>query len=265
VVELSSVGAFLPCGRRARYVLFVLLPAYAEAFFDLQLLFARRVTVLSGLPFTRALLEYTNLYVRFGLGRDFDPAHPTWRAYLAGLPDTDDGREWTYRFYLTRRQASAPPATVATVGCFSYARLDGDRIRLHFQNAETDGRSPLGIERRGQRLADLAALFAHVKRTLGQPVQVVGGSWLYNLEAYRRLFPASYLATAHVIDRRFQHMPLWGQFLNRYGELKECMTRQFLERLECQSSSDSLDQCFPFQVLSVKASVLEFYDFYGIS
>ena len=99
MVELSSVGAFLPCGQRARYVLFVLLPAYAKAFFDLQLLFARRVTVLSGLPLTRALLEYTNLYVRFGLGRDFDPAHPTWRAYLAGLPDTDDGREWTYRFY----------------------------------------------------------------------------------------------------------------------------------------------------------------------
>jgi hypothetical protein len=265
VVELSSVGAFLPCGQRARYVLCVLLPAYAKAFFDLQLLFARRVTVLSGLPLTRALLEFTHLYVRFGLGRDFDPDHPTWRAYLAGLPDTDDGREWTYRFYLTRRPASAPPATVATVGCFSYARLDGDRIRLHFQNAETDGRSPLGIERRGQRLADLAALFAHVKRTLGQPVQVVGGSWLYNLEAYRRLFPASYLATAHVT---LFELPVPVQELSPERHVLKStvdVTRQFLERLECQSSSDSLDQCFPFQVLSVKASVLEFYDFYGIS
>jgi len=31
------------------------------------------------------LLDYTNLYVRFGLGRDFDPAHPVWREYLSGL------------------------------------------------------------------------------------------------------------------------------------------------------------------------------------
>ena len=42
------------------------------------------------------------------------------------------------------------------------------------------------------------------------------------------------------------------------------MTRPFLERLERQSSLDSLDQCFPFQVLSVEAPVLEFYAFYGI-
>jgi hypothetical protein len=237
---------------------------YAKAFFDLQLEFAHKVAVLSGLPLARALLEYTNLYVRFGLGRDFDAAHPTWREYLAGLQDTNDNREWTYCFYLKRPDAMTAPIVVATFGCFSYARLSDDRIRLHFQHAETDGHSPLGIERRGQRLADLAALFEHVKRTLPQPLQVVGASWLYNLNAYRRLFPVSYLATAHVIDQRFQHMPLWGQFLDRYGEIKTSMTRPFLERLERQSSVDSLDQCFPFQVLSVEASVTEFYDFYGI-
>jgi hypothetical protein len=42
------------------------------------------------------------------------------------------------------------------------------------------------------------------------------------------------------------------------------MTSSFLGRLERQSSLDSLDQCLPFQVLSVEASVREFYDFYGI-
>lgn len=237
---------------------------YTKAFFDLQLQFADKVAVLSGLPLARVLLEYTNLYARFGLGRDFDPAHPTWREYLAGLQDTNDTREWTYRFYLARPEVIAAPGVVATFGCFSYAQLSGDRIRLHFHNAETDGHSPLGIERLGHRLADLAALFTQIKRTLRQPVQVIGASWLYNLDAYRRLFPASYLATAHVTGHRFQHMPLWGQFVDRHGEIKTSMRRQFLERLERQSSVDSLDQCFPFQVLSLEASVLAFYEFYGI-
>ena len=157
---------------------------YAKAFFDLQLQFAQTVTILSGLPLARALLEYTNLYVRFGLGRDFDPAHPAWQQYLAGLLDTNDIGEWTYRFYSARPEALAAPPTVATFGCFSYARLSGDRIRLHFRNAETDGHSPLAIDRLGQRLADLAALFKHVKRTESQPPQVVGASWLYNLASY---------------------------------------------------------------------------------
>ncbi len=45
---------------------------YAKPFFDLQLEFAHKVTVLSGLPLARALFEYTNFYSRFGSGRDFE-------------------------------------------------------------------------------------------------------------------------------------------------------------------------------------------------
>jgi hypothetical protein len=236
---------------------------YAKAFFDLQLHFARAVAALAGLPLARALLEYTNLYIRFGLGHDFDPAHPVWREYLAGLENGNE-REWTYRLYSNRPEAMAPPGLVATVGCFSYSLLPGDRIRLHFRNSETDGRSPLGIERVDERRADLAALFGHVKRTAPRPGRVVGASWLYNLDAYRRLFPASYVATAQVLTDRFQHMPLWGQFLDRRGEVRDDVTRQFLERLERQSSLHGLEHCFPFQVLRVEAPVTEFYELYGI-
>jgi hypothetical protein len=50
-----------------------------------------------------------------------------------------------------------------------------------------------------------------------------------------------------------------------HGEVKESMTREFLARLERQSSVDGLGQCVPFQVPSVEASVLEFYHFYGLS
>ncbi len=59
-------------------------------------------------------------------------------------------------------------------------------------------------------------------------------------------------------------MPLWGQFLDRHGEIKASMARQFLEHVERQASVDGLDQCFPLQVLAVTASSREFYDFYRI-
>ena len=237
---------------------------YTKTFFDLQFRFAHTVSALSGLPLARAILEYTNFYIRFGLGREFNPADPAWTEYLAGLQRASDPGEWTYRFHLAHSQAVVPPGLVASFGCFSYSRLRDDRVRLHFRNAERDGLSPLGIERRGQRLADLAALFDHVKRTVREPVRVVGASWLYNIEAYRRLFPASYLSTAHVLRGRFQHMPLWGQFVNRRGEIRESVKHRFLERLERQTSLDDLDRCFPFQVLSLEVSALEFYQFYGV-
>ncbi|HTI55779.1 MAG TPA: hypothetical protein VMC04_16190 [Verrucomicrobiae bacterium] len=237
---------------------------YAKAFFDLQLQFAHKVAALSGMPLDRALLEYTNLYVRFGLGRDFDPARPAWREYVAGLQTADDAGEWTYRFYLTR-PAAAPPGIVATCGCFSYARLGDDRIRLHFLNVETDGHSPLGRDRAGQRRADLSALFEGVKRAQCSPLRVLGVSWLYNLEAYRRLFPPSYAASARVAEPpRFRNMPLWGQFLDRHGQVRTSPARQFLERLERQPGLDGLGRCFPLPVLSAEAPVEAFYAFYGI-
>jgi hypothetical protein len=134
----------------------------------------------------------------------------------------------------------AGPPVIASFGCFSYALLGKDRIHLHFQNADTVGHSSLGIACLGQRRADLTALFDHVKRNLPAAIQVVGVSWLYNIEAYRRLFPASYGASARVLPNRFRSMPLWGQFLDRHGDIKESMTRPFLERLAQQTEVEHM-------------------------
>ena len=237
---------------------------YARAFFDVQVRFARAVSALFGLPLEHALMDYTNLYIRFGLGREFDPAHPGWREYLAGLRGANDEGDWTHRFCVTRAERVIPPGLVATFGCFSYARLSDDRIRLHFHNAEVDGHSPLARERQHHRLADLAGLFAHVKRTSSTAVRVVGASWLYNLDAYHRLFPKSYVASARTLTRRFQHMPLWGQFLNRHGGVKEHLARELFDGLGQRPRLEELDACFPFQVLGVEAPADEFYAFYDV-
>lgn len=236
---------------------------YGRRFFELQLEFARTVSALSGLPYARAVLDYTNLYVRFGLGRQPDEAHRAWAEYVHGLEHARDASEWTYGFYLRHAHLDASPPVAATFGCFGYA-ITGDRIRLHFRNAETDGGSPLASGRRNERTAELRALFGQVKRTVPDTVRVIGASWLYNLDAYRRLFPPSYVASAHVLRDRFQRMPLWGQFLDRRGAVRESAARPFLEGLARQRGMDGLERCFPLQALGVEAPVRDFYDFYGV-
>ena len=146
----------------------------------------------------------------------------------------------------------------------SYAQLGPDRIRLHFHDGDSDGGSPSSPARRDRRVAELTALFADVKRRRPDPVHVIGASWLYNIAAYRTLFPELYLATAHPIQGRFRHMPLWGQFVNRYGDVREKPAHEFRERLRRQSSLEDLDRCFPFQVLSLEAPVRAFDEFYGL-
>ncbi len=237
---------------------------FSKEFFDLQIRFACRVAELSGMALEQALLDYTNLYVRFGLGRDFDAGHPIWVDFVTGLVRSADRAEWAYRFFLSHDQCSGPPFVVATFGCFSYAREQNERIRLHFENVEADGRAPLSVERIASRLTELRALFEHVKRTQ-QGIQRVGGvSWLYNLPAYRRLFPETYLATARIAGQRFRNMPLWGQFIDMHGHVKADAATVFLDRLSRQADVEHLAQCFPLQPLALEAPLPDFYKFHRI-
>jgi hypothetical protein len=42
------------------------------------------------------------------------------------------------------------------------------------------------------------------------------------------------------------------------------MAREFVARLERQSSLDALEECFPLQVLGLEASVRDFYGLYSL-
>jgi hypothetical protein len=59
-------------------------------------------------------------------------------------------------------------------------------------------------------------------------------------------------------------MPLWGQFVNRYGAIRVDTAREFRERLGRLTHLDGLSQCFPYQVLSLEAAAGRFYEFYGL-
>jgi hypothetical protein len=236
---------------------------YSKEFFALQTDFAKVAATLTGLPVARALLDYTNLYIRFGLGRGFDAGHPAWRRYVEGVNQAADLPEWTYRFFLARAATIRQEPAVG-FGCFSYAMDDANCVRLHFHNAEPAAVSPLSIERLPARLGELRALFGHVRRHHGDAIRVVGTSWLHNLPAYRRCFPGAYAASATVAEPKFRHLPLWGQFLDRGGRVRPDMAEDFLRRLSGVTGARDLARSFPFQALAVAAPIALFYRFYGV-
>ncbi|MGF6612235.1 hypothetical protein OKW45_007223 [Paraburkholderia sp. WSM4175] len=236
---------------------------YAKEFFDLQLQFARRVSELGAMPLQVALLDYTNLYVRFVGDRQFDGDDPIWSTYLAGFRGEVDLGDWTYRFYLHRPHRVQPPSVIATFGCFAYAMGKPGQIRLHFHNTDGHRHGPLSAERSASRLSELTSLVHHVRSQQVAVKEVAGVSWLYNLTAYRRLFPESYAASATVAENRFRNMPLWGQFLNRHGGIRKDAVTAFARRVSDRTTMDELAQCFPLQPLAVSAPIEAFFEFYA--
>jgi hypothetical protein len=232
----------------------------SPAFFDLQLRFADSVARVSHLSFEKALLDYTNLYLQF-VGRSFDPLHPVWQAYLTGLRKAPERAMWTYSFYQRTRE----PHTPSPYGCFRYSYLpEENTIRYHFASADTSDSGPLSKDRMPIRLQELKMMFTEIKKQYGDTPLVQGNSWLYNIDAYKRLFPAHYTQAMEVVDDEFQYMSLWGQFLRHDGQVHEYLVDSLLSGCQKQEALDGLMHCFPYQVLSPQCPITSFYDFYKV-
>jgi hypothetical protein len=236
-------------------------------YFALQLAFADHMGPLAGRPPDEAMGRYTNLRRRLGLGEPHEPPSPGWTAYLAGLSaaGSPEGRlDWTLATFL---DGPPEPARVNPFGCFRCDPPD-DRgaVKIHFTNQEVgDEVSPLNRARTSRRLAELRAMFAFVREAYPSAASVQGGSWLYNLDAYRRLFPVEYGASRAlpVGEVRLSGTSTWGQALD-HREAVKIDVRDHFRRNWRDIDSARPWLAFPLRALRTEAPIDLFYAFYGL-
>ena len=134
--------------------------------------------------------------------------------------------------------------------------------RIH--QVQGQGISPLRTCSVPDRRADLGAMFRYIKKHEFQVTTVEGNSWLYNLEAYRRLFPEEY--TAGMVlneDPDLQYLMIWGQFFDHSWRVREEPAKTLLWAAGELSHAEQVRACFPLQACP-RSEVEVFYDFYGL-
>lgn len=235
-------------------------------YFEVQLLFAEAMAARTSRPLSEACLTFTNLHRRFGLGRP-DGGAPSagWSRYAAGLEARARHAErldWTVAVF-----AAAAPEAGATrrFGCFSYELLSPEPVvRIHFSNRDSeDGVGPLARAKAERRRAELRAMFAHIGAHHPDARSVRGGSWLYNLEAYRRLFPPDYAASAYEPERvRLDGTSSWGQLLDFREAVKPAVRQALLDKLATLDPAAPW-KAFPLRALGAWAPIESFHRFYG--
>ena len=152
---------------------------------------------------------------------------------------------WTQACFVQSPPERLPPGQ-RQFGCFSCDPPDTDgMVRIHFTNRDADGIGPLSRTKIETRRQELQAMFTYVQQTYAHATAVRGGSWLYHLEAYRRLFPPVYGDSREVLEgiSHFQGTSSWGQFLDHREGVKPALREQFLENpkssiyIDCGRSS----------------------------
>jgi hypothetical protein len=92
---------------------------------------------------------------------------------------------------------------------------------------------------------------------------VAGGSWLYNLEAYRRLFPPAYLASLRIHTRpgALTGGSWWGQFIDHTENIVADRVRRFSESL-LRLDPEEVWRVFPMPAMTAHAPIAVFHEHY---
>ena len=240
---------------------------YAKKFLTLQVKFAQKIAEVSKQALPDVLIDYTILRTLFNLRVSHDISHPLWDAFITGLELSDNSGDWTYDFYLQRMTVHPDTSDERRFfGCFSYVYpwRCTKKLRLHFENRETSEHGALSKARMTLRKSELSAMFRYIQANHPDVETVRGGSWLYNIPAYLRLFPPDYVETVKPVGYETTFWALWGQFVARNGSIREPAASQFLECLGKQQTIEDCLQCFPYQVLRPECAIEKFYDFYNL-
>jgi hypothetical protein len=235
---------------------------YTPAFFDLQLRFAKTLVARVNLSLADVLHNHTTFTKSLHIAHADD-----WAVFMAGFDGATNKLNWTYQWYMTRHSdtpALTPDATTyydhPLFGCFYFIVRDTTIIRPHFVNNDLPGARPLSRARKDARHAELRRMFGYIKQHVPHATTVLGNSWLYNLHAYRRLYPSAYMSAMAVSTKdEFQFLALWGQCFDHRWQVKEIVAHELLRRVEMLTDLSQLRWCFPYQILQPVCSIDTFF------
>ena len=239
-------------------------------YFEVQLLLARRMATLTGDPVGQMTRSYTNLSHRLGQGAPLEGS-PTavWLAYeeaLDAVPELVNQVALTRQTFIEQPEETIPASGQTLFGCFAHEASDSDgRVKMHLHNRDTDDvGGPLAAAKAGRRRGDLAAMVANIRKVHPHATAIQGGSWLYNLEAYRRLFPADYIASRAVPDTvRLTGTSTWGQLLDSRSEIRPAVRDALVANL-AGLDPRSPWRAFPLRALRTSAPLTSFEAFYDL-
>lgn len=243
----------------------------ARTFFGVQLHWAGVFAAKAGIPLAETITWQTNFHRLFAYGnlskQQPDPAFVDLAQRVAALPDTSDRLDALILAYADRPPDPWPADRFPFGPHFACEAPNAEgAVRIHFRNRfNTDDVGPLHASNHAKRRAELTAMFGHAARTWPNTRSVVGQSWLYNTEGYRRLFPATYASSRQPLlgPRPIHGLSTWGQFLDFRGRAKPDVAETFKRNLETLDVAQPW-LSFPYQVLTVYAPFEAFREAYNL-
>ncbi len=231
-----------------------------EDYYGLQLKFAKHYAVLANVPFASAIARCTNLRRRLNLlGASGEEA---WASVLQQASDRPNSLSSVLQRCLQLQTRNSSDSKISAFGCFSYDSPDDSGIvRIHFMPPSGQSASPLSLVNLAKRYDELRAMFGYIRRAEPRAKVVRGVSWLYNVHAYKRLFPDQYVASIELppFPVHLNGSSTWGQVLDWQQEVKLEVQGALLRNFT-HMQAQAPWKVFPLQALMAQCGISAFYE-----
>ena len=231
-----------------------------EDYFTLQLKFADHFFSVASISFGAAISRCTNLRRRLNL-MGFE-GEQVWNSFLNFADTNSASLVAVVDKCVHLHEVHHSKASRSAFGCFSYdpPNVEGV-VRIHFMPLPNQECSPLSPEKSVERRGELRGMFAEIHQLQPHAKTVRGISWLYNLNAYKRLFPAAFV-TAIEAPRFPVHLngtSTWGQVLDWRQKVKPDVQKRILGQLPYMRGQAPWE-VFPLKALTAHCGIEMFYE-----
>jgi len=238
---------------------------YPKELFLLIIEYAKKKSEISKIDLIESIKKHTPIYYVIGNNNwEFKEDSIYWEEFLHGYEKGEDLVDLVYDMYLKN---SKEFSNHKWFGCFRYGFVEDESgngiVKMHFLNDRTSPEGPLASSQIENRLNELKRLLEDVKKNHPNAKYVQGGSWLYNLESYKRLFPKEYLENMKAVNPKPQLLSIWGQFINSEWGINKERAERFLDRLKKCNTEEDLKNVFELYEFFPKCEIEYFYDFYS--
>lgn len=246
---------------------------FDRGYFELQFAFARALAERN----ERDLLEEVKS-VAPAIDRHITGYGANGRSELLDGVTEETAVEIAYQNYLKEAGFTASVQEVipyhhgTRYGCFSHT-YDAQRhmAYIHFVNAEHGETGPLAKENIAHREHELRDVLQNIKHSHPDAELMMNRSWLFNTEAFRRLFPESYVNSREVNEDPVlwrRGTVVWGQFIDSKLRVKQDLAEVLLERARTipvtpQATSQLLEAPL-MKPVHIEGPIQDFYDKYGV-
>ena len=229
--------------------------AYAADFYALQWRFAERIAAVSDTRVEDQIDTFTALPTLLGLSTNGRGPH----RFFARLATSSNLGVLCREAHRSQEARLTSGPGRHQFGCFHYVYpwRSTKKLRLHFANAD-ESMHPLTSARTATRRAELRDLIGDVDAKGLRVEKIRGGSWLYNLEAYRRLFPNPFVADLRPLPPEPAFLSQWGQFVHGDGTIRVDLADALLTTLDRAESPAQCLQAFPYRVLKAECGYAAF-------